>query len=245
MSDLPEFEGQVPVGVVTSVSGTSQRIDRPIHMDETVLLLVEARVGSIAHKVVKDGLKRHQTLTAKDVYELEGTDGRDLLRAARNRYQLADDASKGRVGLPLDDTLVPQQFVDQGGVIMTPAEVREARGEDWDPADELTVVFADGTRAFWPDDWAGSGQSLAPAGGFMRLPNGELGETVQVVELLDPESGAAVATWSEEDEAERLEALEGQLAAEEARADREAVEGMERPADSDEAEDLEGDEGED
>lgn len=216
---LPEFEGTVPVGVLTSVTGTSQRISRPIHLGEKVVLLVEAEVGQIGHKVGKDGLKRHQALVAADVWELADGEATDLLRALRTSARLEADAAMGVAGLPFDDTVVAAQYTTAGGTVMTPAEIAEHRGEDWDPGDELTVVLragGDNVKAFWPDDWAGTGQSLAGVGGFMRVPGGEPGETGQVVLLLDADSGEVIAEWTDEDE-------EARELAEAAREDRAAM----------------------
>lgn len=227
-TELPEFEGTAPIGVVTKVTGTGQRITRAMHYEERVLLLVEAEVGNVAHVKTGDGMKRVHGLAVRDLYELDADEGQALLRKHRSKYRQIEDEKAGRNPLAFDDTAQPAQYIADGGVVLTGREIAEQRGEIYDPdGDLLTVEFADGTRGLWPEDWAGSGQTLASVGGRMRLPAGEPGETGQVVRLLDVESGAVVAEWSDEDEAERLDAAEAAALAEEAAEDRAALEVLE------------------
>lgn len=221
---LPEFEGIVPAGVVTKVTGTGQRITRAMHYGEKAYLLVEAEVGSVAHAKVSKGMHRVHSLTVLDLYEFDGDEGQALIRKFRSKYRILDDEKAGRNPLAFDDTAQPAQYVMQGGVVLTAQEIAEQRGETYD-ADGglLTVEFADGSRGLWPEDWAGTGQSLAAVGGFMRLVDGEPGETAQVVKLLDVESGQVVAEWTDDDEAERLDAAEAAALADEAADDAAAV----------------------
>jgi len=229
--ELPEFEGVIPVGVVTRVSGTGQRITRPIHYQERVLLLVEASATSVGHSKTNDGMKRVHTLAVTDLYELTGPDAEKVLAGARAAYRLSDDAAHGRASLEFDDTAQP--IISTDGVILTAREVAEQRGEQLpgDALGDVLVEFDGGARGRWPEDWLGLGQSLAAVGGTMRLPaSAELGDVGRVVRWLSVDDPSVVlAEWSVEDEAARLVELEEAVAAEEARADREVVEGMTRP----------------
>jgi hypothetical protein len=209
---------------------------REIQPGEKLVLIVEGRLAKHNDRYdpeTGEFDERVQVLDAADVYELGGTEGRDVLRQVRNRWQLADDGTRGV--MPFDHSVPAAQYVSSDGTVLTPAEIAEARGESWSPADDLTVEFAGGVRAFWPDDWGGGSHSLPGVGGFMQVPGGDPGEVVQVVRLLDPESGDLVAEWTDVDE-------EARELAEAAREDREAHEQL-QAARAEDAAELE-DEGE-
>lgn len=225
---LPEFEGQVPIGVVTAITGSGQRITRPIHYMEKGVLLVEFEATNIGHKKTNDGMKRVHTLAVVDLYELDGEEGQKLLRQKRAQWRVADDASHGRQSLGLDDTAQPVLSVD--GVILTALELAERQGVTVAEDTSFLVEFDTGDKGIWPEDWLASGQSLAAVGGRMRLVGSEVGDTAQVMRWLDIEDPTVVlAEWTEEDEAARLLELEHAAEVEEAKADREVAEGMARP----------------
>lgn len=96
---VAEFEGDRPAMVLTKVSGSSQRIHRPIHHGETGVLLVEYKVSDIRHPHTTDGLKRVQVLVATDVFEMPDDEGHDLLVRHRSAYL----SERGITELPLDD----------------------------------------------------------------------------------------------------------------------------------------------
>lgn len=228
MSGLPDFEGQVPVGVNTKINGAGQRVVRAMHADEKVVLLVEARVKKVGHTVTDDGLKREHTLKVEDLFELDSDEAGDLLRSYKARAKAAEDERAGRAPLPFstDDTEHPGLGVevDASGVSMGAGVTAGLL----DPEETYSLVFAGGTKALWPDDWEGAGQSLVRcAGGFMRLPNGDPGETDQVLQALDVDTGEVRSEWTPELEAGRLEGLETELAAVEVAEDLAAVEELE------------------
>ncbi|MCU1488318.1 MAG: hypothetical protein JWN67_5064 [Actinomycetia bacterium] len=100
---LPEHNGQVPSGVVTTFTGTSSRLTRPLSAEDEVLVLVPCRVTEEGHRVVTDGLHRLQKLKATDMFLLEGplaADAQKLLNKARKNASALDDASKARAPLP-------------------------------------------------------------------------------------------------------------------------------------------------
>jgi hypothetical protein len=148
MTGLPEIDGIQPVGVVTKIRGTGQRIDRSLHLGEKILVLVEAEVDE-AYKLKQtgDGPKLHQVLQVVDLYELDDEDinVKALLRETRSFYRERDDRRAGRTPLPSDDTRQPEGvagFVDGSGVVMSAAEIAEARGIDLDPAGDVIVEVA-------------------------------------------------------------------------------------------------------
>ena len=97
---LPEHHGQVPVGVVTSITGTSSRLFRPLATEEKVVLLVEATVKEEGHRSVTDGLHRIHKLQVTDLFELPAEKASRLLAAARKEASALDDAMKAREPLP-------------------------------------------------------------------------------------------------------------------------------------------------
>jgi hypothetical protein len=227
--DIPEFEGRTPSAVVTKLSGALDSVVRSIAWNERGYALVEWQAIDIDHGGKE--LKRKQKLTVLTGYELTAAEAEPIAARFRAEARQAADAAMGRVSLgnELDDTAQP--VITRDGVVMTAAEIAEARGDTVPPAEgSFTIEFVGGARGVWPEDWLGLGQSLAAVGGQMRLPGSTaLGETDQVSRWLDPESGQPFAEWSDADEQARLVELEEHLAAEEAKADRETVEEMARP----------------
>lgn len=212
---------EIPNKIGSKLAGTTlERLgSRTIEPGERVVLIVEARLKKHDDRYdpeTGEFDERLQVLDPADVYELDGAEGRDVLRQVRNRWQLADDGARGVMAF--DHSMVPAQYVMADGTVMTPAEIAEHRGEDWAPDQELGVVFASGTRAAWPDDWGPAGaHSLPGVGGFMQVPGQEPGYVEQVVELRDAVTDDVLAEWTEADE-------EAREAAEAAREDREAHE---------------------
>jgi len=209
---LPAFEGTVPVGVVTKLSGSGDTtITGARHIGDRAVLLVEAEVDNVAHDKTKKGLVRIQRFSVLELYELDvDGEGRDLLRAQRTAYRMASDAAKGLAALTFDDTAQPACYVDASGVMLTAQEIAEQRGDRLlvDSQALITVVFEDGGSYFWPDDWQGSGQSLASVGGLMRQPNGEPGERGKVIAWRNAESGDTLDEWTDEDEQTLLRFVE-------------------------------------
>lgn len=225
---MPDFNGVDYVALETKVRGTSHQFPREVDHGDSLVIVAEVTLTEQTLKDKKDGPVLVQVFKAENVYELD-PDDRTVLGKYRDRARLADDHAKGRTALPfgtVDDTEHPgvELVLDGSGVVMSEAEV-EALAGGWLPERYISVRFADGTEGLWPDDWEGSGQSLAVAGGFMRRPgkHGEPGEVVQVRLLQDQDSGDVLGEWTGEQESARLEALEAAAAAEEAEADRQAT----------------------
>lgn len=224
VAGLPEFEGQVPIGVNTKITGAGQRIARALHLDDRVYLLVEATVANVGHKTNDAGLVREHKLKVEDLFELDD-DGRRILARHRAAAKEAEDRAAGREPLPFthDDTenIEIRSRFDASGISLGPDQDLPGL---LDPEALLTVRFAGGVSGLWPDDWEGSGQSLVrTAGGSMRLPGGGPGDTGVVVSVSDVDSGAVVSEWTDVHD-EVLSAVE---AAEEAAGNRAAVEALE------------------
>lgn len=213
--ELPEFEGQVPTGVLTNINGSGQRITRPLHNDSTVILVIEATVTSVNHKNVSGGLKRIQTLGVKDLYEIEGKDGIKLLSNMRLRAKQSDDERAGRLTIPgIEPKTNHGLTLDGSGVALTDDELAAAKGEDrkdelLDGNEPVVLVFSDKSRAKWPDDYVGTDYTVPFAGDIMTNPNNEdKVVAVQVVQVLDVADGSIIEEWTQEQEDQRLKDLE-------------------------------------
>lgn len=235
--ELPDFEGIRPVGVITKVNGTGERIGRAMRHGERVVLLVEAEVIDVHHPRTKAGIKRSQVLTALDLYELEGKPGRRILSAAKQAYRVGDDMRHGRLPGVLGDRpgfkLTPEGWTDSSGNILTEEDLAQIRGEGLvraaaDPTfDAVVLVFGDGSRAKWPDDYPSAelGQDPPHAGE-------EIGDA-RIREVLDAHTGETLEEWSDADEDARLAKLEAEAEAAEAAGDAEAIAELEAGRDSD------------
>lgn len=221
--ELPDFEGLKPTGVVTKLNGAGQRIIRAMHLDESIVLLVEARVSNVGHLKTDGGVHRVHTLKVDDLYEVAGKPGRRLLNLARSAYRTADDQRNGRAPLPLEKTgivLGPDGYTDGNGNLLSDEDLAEIRGDQFlaaagdESLDPVAVIFADGTRRAWPDDFdPGTQRPLA----------GEVIDDLQVREILDAVTGETLAEWTDAQEDERLAFLEEAARAEEAAGNAEAV----------------------
>jgi hypothetical protein len=230
--ELPSFEGVKPVGVVTKVNGAGSRIHRAMHLDEKVVLVIEARVSNVGHGTTDDGVKRVHTLRVADLYELEGKAGATLIRSLRQAYNLADDARHGRAALGMAELEQPESNAagisvvvdDEGRVHTAPAEGGEVL-EGLPHVDVAVLVFEDESRALWPDDFAGATGPHPEAGERLRKPGAKAkDEPALIRRVLDADTGETLEEWTEEQENDRLLALEREAALEEARLDREATE---------------------
>ncbi len=153
--ELPDYHGRKPVGMKTALAGAGTRVTRPHTIGDRIVLVIEARVKSASHEDTDDGLVYSEKLKVLDLFELDPGQGARLISTVRSLYRTGEDAIKGRRPIPdLGDT----GYTDASGVVLTPAEVAELRG---DPirailSPELTpavVVYDDGARDLWPDDY--------------------------------------------------------------------------------------------
>lgn len=238
---LPEFEGIIPIAVQTTINGSGQRITRPLHHGEKIILIIEAEVNNIAHPRTKDGIKRQQVLGVEDMYELAGERGRKVLSTLRTAYRLSEDKRTGNNAIAgwteppehLDDGL--EVTVDKSGTQLLPHEAAALRGDD--PIDELidekltpaVLVFDDGLRALWPADYAAdvvtaTEQRPTAGGEFLkpRKPRERKPRFGVVREILN-EAGETLEEWTDEDEDARLAELEDDAKAKEAADDPELL----------------------
>lgn len=187
-AELPDYHGRPAVGMKTTVSGAGKRITRPHEIGDRVVAVVELRTRKSGHEQTDDGILYVEALKVEDLFELPGDQGARLLSTMRSLYRMGDDARAGRV--PLPGTVV---HTDGSGVVLTEAELAELRG---DPvravlSDSLTpvvVVYNDGTRELWPDDFPKD--TIRPTVGQVFE---NAGITLEVIELLHHATGETIA----------------------------------------------------
>lgn len=191
--ELPAYKGVKPQGMKTALTGAGNRITRAHTIGDRVVLVIEAKVKRAGHEDTDDGLVYAETLKVADMFELDDPAAGRLLAQVRAAYREADDERHGRTPLlDPDPPAPPPGHTDESGVVMTPAEAAEAAGAPGpvaDPARARTVVvFNDGARQLWPDEF--DDDEPCPAAGD-RFDDGDGGQ-VWVARLLD-EDGAVLA----------------------------------------------------
>lgn len=210
--ELPEYHGRKSVGMKTSVNGAGNRISRSHEIGERVVLVLETKVRKAGHEETDDGLVYAETLKVVDLFEVQGEPGKRLLSTVRQAYRTSDDERLGRAPLPLEEGV--ELVADETGTVLTPTELAELRG---DPAAALTddrlspvvVVYSDGARELWPDDFD-AGAARPSAGDRFELEGSDGGpvDYVFAKELLHAETGEKLEEWTEEQENARLLELE-------------------------------------
>jgi len=211
--ELPDYHGRKPVGMKTALAGAGTRVTRPHTIGDRIVLVIEARVKKASHEDTDDGLVYAESLKVLDLFELTGDQGARLISTVRSLYRTADDAVKGRRPLP---DLGETGYTDGSGVVLTPAEVAELRGDpvramlslDLQPA---VIVYEDGARDLWPDDYPKDAprpkvgeRYLTDAGEVLveKLLHHETGEEISV----EPVSVAEIITKAVVDMANAEEA---------------------------------------
>ena len=202
--ELPEYHGRKPVKMKTAIAGAGSRITRPHSIGDRIVLVVEVRVKSAGHEDTDDGLEYVEKYKVLDLFELDTEQGSRLISTVRSLYRTGEDAAKGRRPVP---GLGEVGYTDGSGVALLPDEVAELRG---DPvrtmlAPELTpavVVYDDGGRDLWPDDYPKDAPRPKPGEKYLT----DSGDAL-VVKLLHHETGEELASIEASDDAfsERLE----------------------------------------
>jgi len=154
-----------------------------------VILVIEAKAKNAGHEDTDDGIVYSEKLKVVDLFELDRDQGSRLLSTLRSLHRSGEDAAKGRAPIP---ELGEVGYTDGSGVVLTPAEIAELRG---DPirtilAPELTpavIVYADGARDLWPDDYPKD--APRPRVGEEYLSGDDM---VAVTQLLHHETGEAL-----------------------------------------------------
>lgn len=213
--ELPEYHGRKPTGMKSSITGSSNRITSVHEIGETVIAVVELKTKGAGHAENEtDGLFYSETYKVKDLFEVRGAGGKRLLSVMRNQYRSAEEANGSK--RPIDGMTEPDHFglegvTDASGVALTPAELAEARR---DPVraivDErlapVVIVFSDGSRQLWPDEFAQDTPRPA-AGARYELEPGDW-HYLHVAKVLSAETGETLEEWTDEQESGRLELLE-------------------------------------
>lgn len=182
--ELPEYHGRKPVGMRTKLTGAGTRTTRPHTIGDRYVLVLEVRCRGAAHEETDDGLSYVETAKVLDMFELHGDQGSRLLATIRSIHKLADDRAAGRAEIP--GTVV---HTDGSGVVLTEAELAELRGDpirailspDLTPA---VIVFVDGSRAMWPDEFSADRPRPRP-GELVEVD----GDHLEVDEVLHHETG--------------------------------------------------------
>lgn len=223
--ELPDYHGRKPVGMKTSVNGAGTRITRSHSIGDRIVFVVEAKVKKAGHEETDDGLVYAEVLKVIDLFEISGDPGRRLLSAARTSYRTADDEREGRTPLPELETA---GVTDGSGVVLTETELAELRGDPVramlsDAMTPVVVLYSDGARELWPDDFAANEARPKIGERFETEGDGPVAY-VYVEKLLHAETGETLGEWTREQEEARLLELEQRAEAEEqAETAREAV----------------------
>lgn len=192
--ELPDYHGRTPVGMKTALAGAGTRVTRPHTIGDRIVLVIEARVKSASHEDTDDGLVYSEKLKVLDLFELDADQGSRLISTVRSLYRTGDDAAKGRRPVPgLGDV----GYTDASGVVLTPDEVADLRGDpirvlittDLTPA---VVVYDDGARDLWPDDYPKDAPRPKVGESFLT----ESGDAT-VVELLHHATGEPITAPTE------------------------------------------------
>lgn len=186
--ELPDYHGHTPVGMKTSITGSANRISRPSDLRERTICVVELTTSLSAHEVTDDGIFYVEKRKVLDLFEIPGAQGTRLLKFMRAQYREATNDH------PLADNgtdMGEEGWADANGVVLTPAELAERRG---DPVALLTsatpavVVLSNGERLLWPDEFPKD--TARPQVGDDHDHDGV---TVEVERLLHHETGEDLA----------------------------------------------------
>lgn len=187
---LPEFEGRRVGGLTTQIGGT--RIDggTVAHHGDQLVHVVVSTVDDVRHPTKDGTLVRTQIAKPTDTWAIIDPDYAEaLIRSLRLRARRADDEAAGRTAMEV--------VTDASGVVLTPGDLASEAPLPEIPEtpedNEVVVIYGDGFRALWPDDFAG---------GARRPGVGDVDdEHDRVTELLDPVTGETLAEWSAEADA--------------------------------------------
>lgn len=197
--ELPDYHGQKPVGMRTSISGTGNRLSRPHGIHDRFVVVAEVKCGEAGHKDIDDAIfyaEKHKVL---DLFELDRDEGARLLRHLRRTY--ATSAAEARGQSPLESPDGAQVLhADDNGVVLTDRELAERRGNILHVigAQELTpvvVIYGDGSRFLWPDEYPPA--TVRPAIGQHSGDSGLVDFDSEVSEILHHETGEPVDDFAE------------------------------------------------
>lgn len=204
--ELPDYHGRAPVGMRTSLTGAGNRLTRPHEIGDRVVLVIEARVKRAGHEDTGGGLLYTETHKVADLFELDSAPGARLLTHLRSAYRAARDASEGSEPIP---GLGDEGWTDANGVVLTAAELAERRNDPLallghDAEAPAVVVYDDGTRLLWPDEYGpGTPRPTLGTGDAERF----------VVDLLDDVTGESLGQMPAEvvDTLERLSEVAAEI----------------------------------
>lgn len=180
-----------PSEMKSTISGTGNRVLDAPEMHDKVVAIVELECMGTGFKALDKGTQMRVEWKMLDLFVLPVSEGRDRLRKARSEHRVGLASSSGEVPLPGWGDV---GYTDENGVVLTVAEVadRQGRGVPVVEVAAVVVVYSDGSRLLWPDEFEGG---VARPGVF-----DEVGFGVSVVELLDPVTGEPVDSASPADD---------------------------------------------
>lgn len=190
--ELPEYHGQKPAGMRTSVSGTGNRLTRAHGIGDRAVLVLEVKCNEAGHKEIDDALFYVEKHKVADMFELDHAEGMRLLRHLRRTYATAAAEARGQSQLESPDGEV--LHADDSGVVLTPRELAERRGDIMTiigagEDDPVVVIYSDGSRLLWPDEYPQHAPrpSIGDYAGGVAVEGG-----ATVTELLHHETGEPV-----------------------------------------------------
>jgi hypothetical protein len=180
--DDGRIDGELPVEISSKITGALERLTRPMHHREKLVLVLEAKVVGLNFPATDDGVHRVQTLKVLDAFDITGTVGSRML----NELKEAHAPSALPFGEKADAAIVGEALgvTDASGVVLTPGDLTEL-GLD-SSSSPAVVIFSDGARVPWPDDFE-KGAARPALGDELVPPGGS--EISEGVELIDMRSG--------------------------------------------------------
>lgn len=226
--ELPDYHGRKAVGMKTKLTGAGNRVSRPHEIGEKFVLVLEVRAKGDGHEETDDGILYVQTAKVLDLFEIPGEPGLRLISTLRQAHRLAEDSGNGREPF---EGLGTAGVTDAAGTVLTPTELAELRGDPVrsmldDATTPVVVLYSDGARELWPDDF--DTEAVRPVAGerFRTDGDGPIAY-VYVSKLLDVSTGETLSEWTDEQEEARLLELEQTAETEEARAESKLEDGLE------------------
>lgn len=187
---LPDYQGRVPVGMTSRITGLNDLINAPHGVGQRAVVVVLVECTDAGHRKTSKGLKYHETYEARELLTPDPDAGRRLWAVLSADRRAAADKAAARAPLPGMAVVT-----DASGVVLTEAELADLRG---DPVAAIrgpgalipaVVVYDDGSRLMWPDDFPPD------------TPRPELGDpaeddedSAEVEDLLDVFTGESLTT---------------------------------------------------
>lgn len=180
------FAGIDTAAIRTSIGGVLARITRPLHHREVITVVAQVEVTGLNFPATKNGIARHQAGAVLDAFEVRGKPGRTLVNALKQAHDPSPLPFRAKADASIIDATIAG-ITDAAGVVVTPGD-RAALGL---APGTVAVIFANGARAAWPDDFP-KGTDRPSSGEFIEVPGAGDGYSEQVTEVLDMVTGQPI-----------------------------------------------------